>query len=113
MRRVVVHTRLSESDLNALDALASEHGLTRAAAMRALLVQGIAAPPREPPSEQELLQLLAAAARSGSTRATELLLRRVEAEAGRPSSEPDADDGFAEADQLAAQRRRHVRPDGY
>jgi hypothetical protein len=52
-----------------LDALARERGRTRAALVREMLeagVQGVAAPPSERPTEEELLELLSEKARQGN-----------------------------------------------
>ena len=64
-----------------LDELAAEWGTTRTRAVRRLLAAGLhnrPIPPSDPPSEEELLELLADKARMGNVGAIRALLVRAE-----------------------------------
>jgi len=76
-----VTVRCTERLLHRLDALARERGRTRAALVREMLeagVQGVAAPPSESPTEEELLELLSEKARQGNAAAIRSLLARTD-----------------------------------
>jgi hypothetical protein len=71
--------RLTDRMFWQLDALASERDVTRTRLVRQLLEAGLRdrpAPASEPPSEEELLELLAEKARQGNVAAIRSLLAR-------------------------------------
>jgi hypothetical protein len=71
--------RLTGRMLGQLDALAGERGITRTRVVRQLLEPGLRdrpAPASEPPTEEELVALLAERARSGNVSAIRSLLAR-------------------------------------
>jgi hypothetical protein len=77
---------MPHSLLNRLDALAWEHGMSRARFVRRLVEQALGGAPvvdLEPPTEDELLALLAEKARAGNVAACRTLLVREEQRAPR------------------------------
>lgn len=73
--------RLTDRMFLQLDALAAERGVDRTRLVRQLLEAGLRerpAPPSDPPSEEELLDLLAEKARQGNVAAIRSLLMREE-----------------------------------
>ena len=128
VRRAIVRTRLADPELEALDAFADDQGLTRAAALRLLVANGLdqaraqgslttrelADPGVWPANSEVRLELarrqLWSAARGGSVQALIALERSLARERGsapmRQSSEAEPDDPFAEVDALAEARQR-------
>jgi Ribbon-helix-helix protein, copG family len=104
MRGVVVHTRLSAADVEALDKLATERRASRSSLIREMVRQGLDVPAPALPDKSELLALLGERARAGSITAIELLLKRTSPVATRPTV-----DAFAGVDEVAAARRKRRR----
>jgi hypothetical protein len=130
MRREVVRTRLSTAELEALDDLARDRGLTRSAVIRLLVCRGLeqAGPPGSltpyphagegawPASDEVRLELVRRRlwdmSQAGSATATVALERALARERDarlttveRQVTEPDP---FAEVDELAERRRREL-----
>ena len=77
----VLSVRLTRRLLQRLDALATERGVSRSRVVRGLVEAGLRdrpAPPSDPPSEAELLEILAERARAGNVAAARALLVREE-----------------------------------
>jgi metal-responsive CopG/Arc/MetJ family transcriptional regulator len=75
----MVSVRLTERTVEQLDTLAAERGTNRTRVARQLLEAGLRdrpAPSSEPPSEEELIALLAEGARRGNVSAIRSLLVR-------------------------------------
>jgi hypothetical protein len=126
MKRVVVRTRLAEAELEALDELARDRGLTRSATIRLLVARGLeqAGPPGSltpyPPTDEggwpaspevrlELVRRrlwdMSQAGSAVATVALERALARERAAAPAGASAPaEDDDPFREVDELRERR---------
>jgi hypothetical protein len=129
MARVVVRTRLFSDELEALDALAQDRGLTRAATIRLLIARGLEQtgplgsltpyPPSDdggwPASREVRIELvrrrlwdLSQAGSATATIALERALAREQAaqSVGDAETQTAAQDEFADLDALRERRRR-------
>src|SRR5262245_17313815 len=130
MKRVVVRTRLAEDELELIDALARDRGLTRSALIRLLVARGLeqAGPPGSltpypstdeggwPASPEVRLELVRRrlwdTSQAGSALATVALERALARErASTPAAKPVAaeDDPFLEVDELRERREAQRR----
>lgn len=106
----MINIRETPEERAKLDALAADWGSTRTGVLREALhrLDGSVTPDArraaQPMTEAELLQVLERESRKGNVRATELLLRRLDA---TKPADHDSDDNEG-LDQLAELRRRRT-----